>query len=103
MLTLTERNQKFLELTKKIFDLQDCKGRDYGEEQDGLKNLRRKGVLGIVARMGDKLSRIENLTQPGKEPAVVEETLIDTLMDNAVYSLLLIILLEDLKHEQLNP
>jgi Nucleotide modification associated domain 1 len=99
MLTLAERNEKFLKLTKRMYELQDRKGQDYGENKDGLKNLRRKGVAGIVARMGDKLSRIENLTEPGRQVAVMEETLEDTLLDLANYSLLLIILREDLIYE----
>ncbi len=96
MLTLTERNQKFEALTKRMFEIQDAKGRDYGEENDGLRNLRRRGVDGVVARMGDKMSRIEILAQPGREAAVKDESLDDTLLDLANYCLLLIILKEDL-------
>jgi hypothetical protein len=100
MITLTDRNEKFLALTKKMFEIQDAKGRDYGEEHDGLRNLRRRGVAGVVARMGDKMSRIEILTQPNREAAVKDESLNDTLLDLANYCLLLIILREDQKFEQ---
>ena len=96
MITLTERNMKFQALIEKMYEIQDSKGRDYGEEHDGLRNLRRRGVHGVVARMGDKMSRIEILTQPGREAAVKDESVDDTLLDLANYCLLLIILREDL-------
>lgn len=92
-LTMQERNEQFKELIQRMFDVQDRKGRDYGEETNGLKNLERRGVSGVVARMGDKMSRLEALTQPGRVIAVVEETLEDTLIDLANYCLLLIILI----------
>jgi hypothetical protein len=97
MLTMEERNVKFRELQQKMFEVQAAKGLDYGEQSDGLRNLRRRGALGVVARMGDKLMRIENLLQPGREAAVKDESIEDTLIDQANYSLLLIILLRDLK------
>jgi len=78
-----------------MFDIQDKKGRDYGEETDGLKNLRRRGVYGVIARMGDKLTRMETLTQPGREAKVQDESVEDTALDFANYCLLLIILVED--------
>jgi hypothetical protein len=95
MLTMTERNVKFKALQGKMFEIQEAKGRDYGEDSDGLRNLRRRGVNGVVARIGDKLSRIESLIQPGKEVSVKDESIDDTLLDMANYCLLLIILRED--------
>jgi hypothetical protein len=97
MLTMAERNIKFKALQEQMYQIQDSKGRDYGEETDGLRNLRRRGVHGVVARMGDKISRIEILTQPDREAAVKNESVDDTLLDLANYCLLLIILREDLK------
>jgi Nucleotide modification associated domain 1 len=95
MITMTERNEKFRLLQEKMFEVQDAKGRDYGEETDGMRNLRRRGVHGVVARMGDKMSRIEILTQPNRTAAVKDETLDDTLIDLANYCLLLIILKDE--------
>src|SRR6185312_7304278 len=80
---------------QQMFEIQDKKGRDYGEETDGLKNLRRRGVYGVIARMGDKLTRMETLTQPGREAKVQDESVEDTALDFANYCLLLIILVED--------
>lgn len=101
MLSMTERTEKFIAITQQLIELQNRKGLDYGEEKDGLRNLRRRGVAGVVARMGDKLSRLESLTQPGRIAAVSDESVIDTLRDMANYSILLEILIEDLKKESL--
>lgn len=96
MLTIEERSKQFLELQKLMFDVQDKKGRDYGEENDGLRNLRRRGESGVVARMGDKMTRIEVLTSSNRAPHVADESIEDTLIDLANYCLLLIILRRDL-------
>lgn len=96
MLSMAERTEQFVKLTQQMITLQSKKGLDYGEDSDGLKNLRRRGVQGVVARMGDKLSRLESLTQPGRVISVLDESIDDTLIDLANYSLLLIILRADL-------
>jgi hypothetical protein len=101
MLTMTERTEQFIELTQKMVELQSKKGLDYGEDGDGLRNLRRRGPVGVVDRMGDKLSRLESLIQPGRVAAVSDESIDDTLLDLANYSLLLIILRADLEKERL--
>lgn len=98
---MTERTQKFIAITQQLIALQEKKGLDYGSESDGLRNLRRRGIQGVVARMGDKLSRLESLTQPGRIAAVSEESIIDTLRDLAAYPILLEILIEDLANEAL--
>lgn len=94
MVTLEKRSERFKQLMEKMFEVQDAKGRDYGEDHDGLRNLRRRGQQGVVARMGDKLSRLESLIGK-KEVSVKNESIEDTLIDLANYSLLLIILRED--------
>lgn len=98
MITFDERNKQFRILLEKMYEVQFAKGKDYAEDVDGLRNLRRRGVDGIVARLGDKLSRIENLIKPGKEASVLDESIDDTLIDFANYSLLLIILRKDLNN-----
>lgn len=92
---MQQRTEQFVKLTEQMIDIQSKKGMDYGEETDGLRNLRRRGVHGVVARIGDKLSRLESLTQPGRTAQVVGESLDDTLLDMANYCLLLIILRKD--------
>ena len=85
------RNPKFHELLKEIAELHDKKNTDYASEQDCLSNLRgcsRLGlppVVGTVIRMQDKWGRIENFFQNGD---LKNESLRDSFIDNAVYSLL---------------
>lgn len=95
LVILRDPSQTYEGLLDKMIQLQDRKGRDYGEEHDGLRNLRRKGQFGVVTRMWDKLCRVESLTQPGKESAVLDESIEDTCLDLANYALLLVILRED--------
>jgi len=94
MITLERRSERFKQLQQRMFDVQDAKGRDYGEDHDGLRNLRRRGQSGVVARMGDKLSRLESLIGK-RDPSVKDEPIEDTLIDLANYCLLLVILRED--------
>lgn len=96
-ITMQQRTQQFVELQKQELSLQDRKGRDYGEEENGLKNLERRGVPGVFMRMGDKMSRLESLLAPGRIAQVSDESVEDTLLDLAVYSKLLIILIRSQK------
>ena len=91
----------FYELLDKIGDLHARKNSNYAEDNNPLSNLKaceRIGVpafTGIMIRLQDKWSRLEQLTK-GKSD-LVGESIEDTLMDNAVYSLLAIILLRETK------
>lgn len=97
---MTERrgHPRFYELIAQICELHERKNADYARDDDPLSNFRRAESLGIPAwkavlvRMSDKWSRIEELSQ-GKVPQ--NESLTDSLIDNAVYSLLAIVLLEE--------
>lgn len=93
------RNPKFHALLEEIASLHDSKNHDYAND-DPLSNLRRCQALGIspltgvLVRLTDKQSRIEELTR-GKTPK--HESLRDSLLDQAVYSLLAILLLDETK------
>jgi len=92
------RNPAFGTLLDEIKALHDSKNHDYAENDDPLSNLRRSEAFGIPAwkgvlvRLTDKWSRIEQLAA-GKEPK--HESLRDSLIDNAVYSLLAVLLLDE--------
>jgi hypothetical protein len=92
------RNAAFNRLIEEIQSLHETKNHDYAEDADPLSNLRRAERLGVPAwqgvliRMTDKWSRIEQLTL-GK--TAKHESLRDSLIDNAVYSLLAILLLDE--------
>ncbi len=90
---------RFYDLLVQIAELHAKKNHDYAEDTDPLSNLKQAEKFGIppykgvFIRLSDKWSRIEELS---KKPAlIVTESLQDTLMDNAVYSLLAIILMEE--------
>lgn len=89
---------KFYELIREICELHDRKNADYARDDDPLSNFRQAEALGIPAwkgvlvRMSDKWSRIQELSS-GKTPQ--NESLRDSLIDLAVYSLIDIVLLEE--------
>ena len=92
------RNPKFNALVDEILELHNRKNADYAEDTDPLSNFHRARSLGVtpfrgvLVRMSDKWSRIEQLTS-GKTPK--NESLRDSLIDNAVYSLIAVLLLDE--------
>ena len=98
MPTMTGRNPKFDALLEELAKLHNSKSEDYAEADDPMKNLRRCQAFGVppwkgaLVRMSDKWARIEQLSS-GKKPN--HESLRDSLIDNAIYSLLTICLLDE--------
>lgn len=90
---------RFYELLDIIADLHHRKNYNYAKQGDPLSNFRMCEEFGIPATMGtmvrisDKYSRLTQLMKGKKD--VVGESLKDTFMDMAVYSLLEIVLLEE--------
>ena len=90
----------FYKLLEQMAELHSRKNHDYAGESDPLKNLRSSERLGlepftgVMVRLQDKWSRLESFMTQG-ELLVKNESVEDTLMDNAVYSLLGIILLRE--------
>ena len=78
---------------KKSASLIDRKGADYNRDQqqagDTLFNLRVAEVLGIVpsaeegilVRLSDKFMRLISLAKPGRDAAVSDESVLDTIAD----------------------
>jgi hypothetical protein len=92
------RNPAFAVLLEEIKALHDNKNHDYAEDGDPLSNLREceamgvPALTGVLVRLTDKWSRIKQLVR-GKSPK--NESLRDSLVDNAVYSLLAVLLLDE--------
>ncbi|RLF68082.1 MAG: hypothetical protein DRN26_00615 [Thermoplasmata archaeon] len=90
---------RFYILLQEIKELHNKKNADYSEEGNPLSNFYECEKFGIPAwkgclvRISDKTSRIFRLAAKGKAE-VKEESIIDTLKDLAVYSLICIILYE---------
>jgi len=83
-----------------IDDTITAKNSDYSDKNDAFNNFRYSEELGITStdkamfvRMCDKMSRIANLLN--KEANVKDETIHDTLLDLAAYSILLSIYIDD--------
>jgi hypothetical protein len=95
MITTEELIKGFQEITDRMNSTMQKKNKDYSRGEDPFKNLRRHGTYGIVVRLDDKLCRLDSLTNPrfaDHQPANADESLEDTAIDIAVYSLLLILL-----------
>ena len=94
----------FYKLLDQMAELHSRKNHDYAGTSDPLKNLRActrlelDPFMGVMVRLQDKWSRIEEFVK-SKTLLVKNESVEDTLMDNAVYSLLAIILLREQKKD----
>ncbi|GAG59813.1 unnamed protein product [marine sediment metagenome] len=90
----------FYKLLEQMANLHSRKNHDYAGTSDPLKNLRAcerlnlEPFLGVMVRLQDKWSRLEEFVKSG-QLMVKDESVLDTLMDNAVYSLLGIILYKE--------
>lgn len=91
--------EEYLELHKhycnKMYKITSAKGADYTGGSDPFSNFRRAELMGITSvekgflvRMIDKLSRLSTFASSGKLQ-VMDESVEDTLLDLANYSLLL--------------
>lgn len=84
-------------LIRSYFDedmaLLQAKGHDYSGEQDALGNLRRFGLYGIIVRLSDKFSRLEQFAKSG-DLKVKDESIRDTLRDIRNYAFLAQIFLD---------
>lgn len=74
----------FKEITDKMLETYKRKNHDYGNSFD--KSLDKFGLVAAVVRMGDKMNRIESLIN--KETKVKDESIKDTLLDLASYSIM---------------
>ncbi len=92
------RNPKFDALLAEIDKLHGSKSEDYADSDDPMRNLRRCRAFGVpswkgvLVRLSDKWARIEQLSS-GKKPK--HESMRDSLLDQAIYSLLAIVLLDE--------
>lgn len=93
---------RFYEILKEMAELHSRKNHDYSDSKDPLSNLKMcesmgicDSMVGLLVRLSDKYSRLVQLIAKKKENLVKDESVKDTLMDMAVYSILGIILLEE--------
>lgn len=92
------QRERLFELHRQLCDegytLMQKKNADYGSQSDPFASFRMFGELGILVRLGDKLSRLKSFTEKGFM-AVVTESVKDTIIDIINYAVLLYAFLEE--------
>jgi hypothetical protein len=86
-------------VTTEMYHLTMRKNNDYGGHTDPWKNFREFGILGIIVRMSDKWARIKSFFWEKRAFQVLSETVLDTLYDLAVYTIIAIIWVKRYGHE----
>ncbi len=97
MYTQEDYLKDFEVITKKMYEVTKAKNSDYtGDTTDPFKNFKQVEIMGIcsaeqgfLTRMTDKMMRISSFVKKG-ELQVKDESVIDTLQDLAVYSILML-------------
>ena len=85
--------ERFKELTEKMVRVYEAKNEDYGDSfSEGIQEF---GYISAVVRMSDKFNRLKNLLLHNKDAKVNSESVKDTLLDQASYSIMLIMELEN--------
>lgn len=90
----------FYALLQEAAELHSRKNHDYAGRGNPLRNFYKCTEMGltpfqgVMVRLTDKWARLEAFMQQGRLE-VMSESIEDTLMDNAVYSLLAILLLRE--------
>lgn len=89
----------FKDVLDEMYSTVKAKNNDYATGEDPFQNFRRSAIVagiaperGFLVRMADKMARVENLLD--KPPAVVGESVHDTLLDLANYAILLSLFIE---------
>lgn len=75
------------ELSKKSVAIMRKKNASYGSDADPLMNFRRHGLYGMVVRLDDKISRLDNFVKSGINH-IDDESIEDTLVDIQNYAVL---------------
>lgn len=92
-------HKRFFELLTELSQIYTVKAQDYSGDTPlkDIKEVSDLGIepwIGVVVRMIHKFGRLKQLTKSGKVECK-DETIRDTLMDIAGYSLITIMLLEE--------
>lgn len=82
---------RFKNITVQMANMYEAKNNDYGNSFSDMFN--EFGLTSSIIRLSDKLNRLKSLNT--KEAMVKDESIIDTLMDLANYSIMTIVELEN--------
>lgn len=78
----------FAEIAQECIDLYSKKNADYGNSFD--KGMDAIGIKYGIGRIYDKCNRLVEITKDNKEQQVKDESLEDTVMDLACYSIMML-------------
>ena len=92
---LSDNVQSFMDITTNMAKTYAAKNHDYGNSFE--RSCDKFGIIASVVRLGDKMNRIESLTT--KEAEVKEESIKDTLLDLATYSIMTLMWLNKVNKE----
>ena len=81
---LSDNVEQFMDITTNMAKTYAAKNHDYGNSFE--QSLDKFGLVASIVRMGDKMNRIESLSK--KEAEVKDESIKDTLLDLATYSIM---------------
>lgn len=76
--------QQFMDITTNMAKTYAAKNHDYGNSFE--QSCNKFGIIAAIVRMGDKMNRLESLTV--KKAEVKDESIKDTLLDLANYSIM---------------
>lgn len=83
-----EKPKTFDDICHEMMELHTRKNADYGDA--AYKTYKKYGIRSYLARINDKLSRLDELTEPGAKALVTDESILDSFMDMAAYSIMAI-------------
>lgn len=90
-LTQKEYLVRFRTILEQMYAMTEAKNSDYATDDDALANFNEFGSVGILVRISDKFKRIKNCLW-FKKAFKVKETIIDTMLDLAIYTVIMIIM-----------
>jgi hypothetical protein len=86
--------RRFTEITEEMFRITSIKNHDYSPGDEALANFNEFGAAGVLVRISDKTKRLKTAIWH-KQNYLVNESVIDTVTDLAVYSIIMRILIEE--------
>lgn len=93
---LSDNVQSFMDITTNMAKTYAAKNHDYGNSFE--QSLDEFGLVASVVRLGDKMNRIKSLIK--KEAQVKDESIKDTLLDLATYSIMTLMWLNKVNKEE---
>ena len=90
--------QQFMDITNNMVKTYAAKNHDYGNSFE--QSCNKFGIIAAIVRMGDKMNRLETLVT--KKAQVKDESIKDTLLDLANYSIMTVMWLNNQTKKESN-